>query len=308
MQPLRGIAYKLIAVMCFIVMQSLVKWVSDDIPAGEAVFFRSFFALPIIIGWLAMRGDLRTGLKAANPMAHVWRGFIGTCAMGSMFAGLAFLPLPEVTALTYAMPLLVVIFAAMFLDEKVGVFRIGAVVLGLTGVLIVLAPRVTSLGGDTVQTMEAVGAIIVLLGAVCGALAQIFIRKMVQTEEVSAIVFWFSCTSTVMALFTLPFGWAMPSGGQLVALILCGLVGGVGQIFLTSSYRFADASLVAPFDYASMLFAILIGYFIFMEVPTGQMLFGAALIILAGMLIILRERQLGIRREKARQAKGWTQS
>ncbi|WP_407494096.1 DMT family transporter [Pseudooceanicola sp. MF1-13] len=303
MQPLRGIAYKLIAVICFIVMQSLVKWVSTDIPAGEAVFFRSFFALPIIIGWLAVRGDLKTGLKAANPMAHVWRGFIGTCAMGSMFAGLAFLPLPEVTALTYAMPLLVVVFAAMFLDERVGVFRISAVVLGLVGVLIVLAPRVTSLGGDTVKTMEAVGAIIVLLGAVCGALAQIFIRKMVQTEEVSAIVFWFSCTSTVLALCTLPFGWAMPSGPQLIALVISGLIGGTGQIFLTSSYRFADASLVAPFDYASMLFAILIGYFIFMEVPTGQMLFGAALIILAGLAIILRERQLGIRREKARQAK-----
>lgn len=303
MQPLRGIAYKLIAVMCFIAMQSLVKWVSADVPAGESVFFRSLFALPIIIGWLAVRGDLKTGLRVARPMAHVWRGFIGTCAMGSMFAGLAFLPLPEVTALTYAMPLLVVIFAAMFLDEKVGIFRLGAVALGMTGVLIVLAPRVTSLQGDTVRTMEAIGAVIVLLGAVCGALAQIFIRKMVQTEEVSAIVFWFSCTSTIMALFTLPFGWVVPSPAQTVALIVTGLIGGIGQIFLTSSYRFADASLVAPFDYASMLFAILIGYFIFAEVPTGQMLFGAALIILAGIIIILRERQLGIRREKARQAK-----
>jgi drug/metabolite transporter (DMT)-like permease len=303
MQPLRGIAYKLIAVMCFITMQSLVKWVSSDVPAGESVFFRSLFALPIIIGWLAMRGDLRTGLRVARPMAHVWRGFIGTCAMGSMFAGLAFLPLPEVTALTYAMPLLVVIFAAMFLDERVGAFRLGAVALGLTGVLIVLAPRLTALEGDTVRTMEAVGAVIVLFGAVCGALAQIFIRKMVQTEEVSAIVFWFSCTSTLMALLTVPFGWVIPSPAQFGALVLTGLIGGVGQIFLTSSYRFADASLVAPFDYASMIFAILIGYFVFMEVPTGQMLFGASLIILAGIVIILRERQLGIRRDKDRQAK-----
>ncbi|WP_136636229.1 DMT family transporter [Pseudooceanicola onchidii] len=303
MQPLRGIAYKLTAVMCFIVMQALVKWVSTDIPAGEAVFFRSLLALPIIIVWLAMRGDLRTGLRVANPMSHVWRGFIGTIAMGSMFAGLAFLPLPEVTALTYAMPLLVVIFAAMFLDERVGVFRLGAVALGLFGVLIILAPRLTALEGDTVKTMEAIGAMIVLFGAVCGALAQIFIRKMVQTEEVSAIVFWFSCTSTLMALLTIPFGWAMPTPMQFAALILTGLVGGIGQIFLTSSYRYADASLVAPFDYASMLFAILIGYFIFAEVPTLQMLLGAALIILAGIAIILRERHLGIRREKARQAK-----
>ena len=223
--------------------------------------------------------------------------------MGSMFAGLAFLPLPEVTALNYAMPLLVVVFAAMFLDEKVGVFRLGAVALGLIGVLIVLAPRVTALEGDTVRTMEAVGAVIVVLGAVCGALAQIFIRKMVATEEVSAIVFWFSCTSTVMALMTLPFGWVVPSTGQAVALVVIGLVGGLGQIFLTSSYRYADASLVAPFDYASMLFAILIGYFLFSEVPTLQMLSGASLIILAGIIIILRERHLGLQRAKARQAK-----
>jgi drug/metabolite transporter (DMT)-like permease len=116
--------------------------------------------------------------------------------------------------------------------------------------------------------MEAVGAVVVLFGAVCGALAQIFIRKMVQTEEVAAIVFWFSCTSTIMALLTLPFGWVVPSPMQALVLVITGLIGGVGQIFLTSSYRFADASLVAPFDYASMLFAILIGYFIFAEVPT----------------------------------------
>ena len=73
------------------------------------------------------------------------------------------------------------------------------------GVLIVLAPRVTAFGGDTIRTMEAVGAIIVLLGATCGALAQIYIRKMVATEQVSAIVFWFTCTSIVMSLMTLPY-------------------------------------------------------------------------------------------------------
>lgn len=303
MQPLRGIALKLIAVMCFIAMSSLVKAASDTVPPGESVFFRSFFALPVIIGWLAMRGDLGTGLRVASPMAHVWRGFIGTCAMGSMFAGLAFLPLPDVTALNYAMPLLTVVFAAMFLNERVGVFRIGAVILGLVGVLIVLAPRVTAFGGDTIRTMEAVGAIIVLLGATCGALAQIYIRKMVATEQVSAIVFWFTCTSIVMSLMTLPFGWVVPEWDITLMLIITGLVGGTGQICLTSAYRYADASLVAPFDYASMIFAILIGYFIFDEVPTGQMLFGAVLIMLAGIAIILRERHLGIQRDKARQAK-----
>ena len=303
MSPLKGIALKLIAVMLFIVMSSLIKAVSDTVPPGQAVFFRSFFAIPVIFAWLALRGDLRTGLRVESRMGHFWRGAVGTTAMGLMFAGLGLLPLPEVTALGYTAPLLVVVFAAMFLDEKVGFFRIGAVALGLVGVLIVLAPRLTSISGPTVETAQAVGAVLVLMGATCAALAQIYIRKLVQTEQTSAIVFYFSLTSTLLSLLTVPFGWVIPGVTETVMLVLAGLLGGLAQIFLTSSFRFADASVIAPFDYASMLFAILIGYFVFSEVPTPQILLGATLIILAGIIIILRERQLGLRRERARAVK-----
>lgn len=303
MQPLKGILFKIIAVICFITMTSLIKVSADHVPPGEAVFFRSFFALPVILVWLAMRGDLATGWRVKSPMAHVWRGFIGTTAMGCGFAGLAFLPLPEVTALQYATPLLVVIFAAMFLHEQVGIYRMGAVAAGMVGVMIVLAPRVTTLGAGQVEMGQALGAIIVLFGATCAALAQVQIRNMVRTEQTPAIVFWFSVTSTVMGLATIPFGWSLPSGAEALMLILAGLLGGVGQIFLTSSYRYADASVVAPFDYASMLFALGIGYFIFDEVPTMQMLLGAAIVIAAGVFIILREHHLGLQREKARAAK-----
>jgi len=303
MAPLKGIALKLCAVLLFIIMSSLVKATADHVPPGEAVFFRSFFAIPVILTWLALRGDLATGLRAISPMGHVWRGVVGTLAMGLIFAGLGLLPLPEVTALGYTAPLLVVVFAAMFLDEKVGIFRLGAVALGLVGVLIVLAPRLTTLSGPTVQTAEALGALVVLMGATCAALAQIYIRKLVQTEQTSAIVFYFSLTSTVLSLLTLPFGWVIPGGTEIVLLICAGLLGGMAQIFLTSSYRFADASVIAPFDYASMLFALVIGYVIFDEVPTGQVLFGAALVIVAGIVIILRERQLGIRRDRAREVR-----
>lgn len=303
MSPLKGIALKLIAVMLFIVMSSLIKAVSDTVPPGQAVFFRSFFAIPVIFAWLALRGDLRTGLRVESRMGHFWRGVVGTTAMGLMFAGLGLLPLPEVTALGYTAPLLVVVFAAMFLDEKVGFFRIGAVALGLVGVLIVLALRLTSISGPTVETAQAVGAVLVLMGATCAALAQIYIRKLVQTEQTSAIVFYFSLTSTLLSLLTVPFGWVIPGVTETVMLVLAGLLGGLAQIFLTSSFRFADASVIAPFDYASMLFAILIGYFVFSEVPTPQILLGATLIILAGIIIILRERQLGLRRERARAVK-----
>ncbi|WP_338549532.1 DMT family transporter [Roseovarius phycicola] len=303
MNPFKGIALKLCAVMLFIVMSALIKAASENVPPGQAVFFRSFFAIPVIFAWLALRGEMRSGLKVASRMGHFWRGVVGTTAMGLMFAGLGLLPLPEVTALGYAAPLLVVVFAAMFLDEKVGVFRIGAVALGLAGVLIVLAPRLTTLSGPNVETAQAVGAVLVLLGATCAALAQIYIRKLVRTERTSAIVFYFSLTSTLLSLLTIPFGWVIPGLTETVFLISAGILGGVAQIFLTSAYRYADASVIAPFDYASMLFAIAIGYVFFDEVPTQQMLIGGGLVILAGITIILRERQLGLKRGRARSLK-----
>ena len=303
MRPLRGIAFKLASVLVFIVMASLIKATAEHVPAGQAVFFRSFFAMPVILVWLALRRELGTGLKTGNPMGHLWRGVVGTLAMGLGFAGLGYLPLPEVTAIGYAAPLLTVVFAAMFLGEEVRAFRISAVALGMTGVLIVLAPRL-SLDPGAAGIAEAFGAMLVLGGAVFAALAQVFVRKLVQTEATPAIVFYFSLTATLLSLVTLPFGWVWPDPREAGLLVLAGLLGGVGQILLTSSYREADASLVAPFDYASMLFALGIGYFVFAEVPTLPMLGGAALIVTAGILIIWRERQLGL--ERARQRKAMT--
>ncbi|RYH04084.1 DMT family transporter [Salipiger sp. IMCC34102] len=300
--PLRGIGLKLVSVCLFVIMSALIKAASVEVPPGEAVFFRSFLALPVILIWLAMRHELRDGWKTAYPLGHVWRGLAGTSAMGLGFAGLGLLPLPEVTAIGYAAPLLVVIFAAMFLNERVGIFRLSSVAAGMVGVLIVLSPRLSlGVGTDTAQTL---GAVLVLMGAVFAALAQVFVRKMVATENTAAIVFWFSVTATIASFLTLPWGWVMPSAPMLAMLVTAGLLGGLGQIFLTSSYRFAEASLVAPFDYSSMLLALIIGYLVFDEVPTGTMLLGAAVVIAAGIAIILRERHLGLQRARQRKVTG----
>ncbi len=302
MSPVRGITLKIASVLVFIIMASLIKFVSDSVPPGQAVFFRSLFAIPVIVGWLALRGELVRGLQTPAPMSHFWRGLAGTSAMMLGFAGLAYLPLPEVTAIGYAAPLLTVIFAAMFLGENVRVFRFSAVCVGLGGVLIVLSPRLSI--DNTLNHAEALGAILVLTGAVFAALAQIFIRKMVATESTTAIVFYFSLSATCLSLITLPFGWVMPTLPQFSALMVAGVLGGIGQILLTSSYRHADASVVAPFEYASILFALVIGYWVFGEVPTRTMLIGASIIVLAGIVIILREHQLGL--ERARQRKVMT--
>ncbi|WP_096786711.1 DMT family transporter [Rhodobacter sp. CZR27] len=299
MHPLRGIGLKVASVLIFIVMSSLIKATADRVPAGEAVFFRSFFAMPVILVWLVWRRELRVGLRPVNPMGHVWRGLVGTLAMGLGFAGLAYLPLPEVTALGYAAPLLTVIFAAMFLGEEVRAFRISAVALGLAGVLIVLSPRLTVLSGG-IGHREAFGAMLVLGGAVFAGLAQVFIRKLVTTEATAAIVFYFSLTATLLSFVTLPFGWVRPTPTEAALLIGAGVLGGIAQILLTSSYRHADASLVAPFEYASMLFALAIGYAVFGETPTLVMLGGASLVVAAGILIIWRERRLGLERARQR--------
>ncbi len=298
--PYRAIAFKVTSVLLFVVMASLIKAASAEVPPGEAVFFRSLFATPVIMVWLLSRGELRTGLKARDPKAHIWRGFIGSMAMGMSFAGLAILPLYEVKAIQYAMPLFVVILAAVMLGEVVRKVRLTAVGMGMIGVLIILWPRLTAFADAGADPRLAIGALVVLTGSLCAAFAQIHVRRMVETEETAAIVFWFSLTATGLSLLTAPFGWAVPSAQATAFLVSAGLVGGAGQILLTASYRYADASVIAPFEYTSMLFALVIGLIVFDEIPTAGMLAGAALVIAAGVLIILRERYLHIQRGKGR--------
>ncbi len=139
-----------------------------------------------------------------------------------------------------------------------------------------------------------------LMAAVFMALAVVFVRKLVESESTSAIVFYFSLTCSALSLVTLPFGWVLPTPAEAALLVAAGLLGGFAQILLTASYRHADASVIAPFDYTSILLALAIGYGLFGEVPTGPMLIGAALVTVAGLFIIWRERQLGLERGRAR--------
>ena len=297
-RPALGVALKVVAILLFTTMAALIKSTADEVPAGEAVFFRSFFAIPIILLWLSQRGELKHGLKANSPMGHVWRGLFGTIAMGLTFTGLGLLPLPEVTAIGFATPIFTVALAAILLGEQVRMYRLTAVAMGLIGVMIILWPRLSDLGAA--DQAAAIGALLILIATLMRSLVQIHIRQLVQSEHTAAIVFYFSVTASVLSLLTLPFGWVVPSAGTVAVLVLAGLIGGVAQILVTSAYRFGSASMLAPYDYTSMLAAILIGYVFFDELPTAVMLSGAALVIVAGVLVIWRERQLGLERSKAR--------
>lgn len=298
-RPGTAIALKLLAVFLFMVMAAMIKIATQEVPPGQAVFFRSFFAMPIILIWIMQRGEIREALVPNNLRGHVWRGFFGTTAMALTFAGLSLLPLPEVTAIGYATPIFTVILAAIMLGETVRIFRISAVALGLVGVMIVMWPRL-SLDSDSIDMAATIGALMVLTASLLRALVQIHIRTLVQTEHTAAIVFYFSLTASVLSLLSLPFGWVVPSMRDLYLLVGAGLIGGVAQIMVTSSYRFAGAAMLAPFDYASLIFATLIGYVVFNEIPTLTVVAGSALVVLGGILIIWRERYLGMDRRKAR--------
>lgn len=296
-RPGLAIGLKLAALFLFTALSAIIKSTSDAVPPGEAVFFRSLFAIPVILVWLALRGTLSQGLRTRNPMLHFKRALLGTTAMGMTFAGLGLLPLPEVTAIGFAAPIFTVLLAALMLGETVRIIRISAVTMGLVGVLIMLWPRLTGGGLEDGATL---GAALILAATLCRALVQIHVRRMVETEPTSAIVFYFSATAALLSLLSLPFGWVVPDLATTALLVLVGLIGGVAQILVTSAFRFAPASMLAPYDYSSMLFAILLGYVLFAELPTLVMLIGAAVVIASNILVIWREHQLGLERARVR--------
>ncbi len=296
-RPLLAVGLKLGALFLFTAMSALVKALSEDFPPGELVFFRSLFAVPVIVIWLMSRGELAQGFVVKKPMGHFWRGVLGTAAMGLTFTGLSLLPLPEVTAIGYATPIFTLILAAVMLGERIRMIRIGAVALGLLGVLIMIWPR---LGSSEMELAATIGALCVLGATLARAFVQIHIRQLVQVDHPAAIVFYFSMTATLLSGLTAFWGWTMPTWEQAGILIAMGLTGGIAQILVTSSYRFGQASMLAPYDYTSMLFAIVIGYIWFDELPTVAILVGAVLVIGGNVVVIWREHQLGLERGKAR--------
>ncbi|MCC2688911.1 MAG: hypothetical protein K0S21_1714 [Rhizobiaceae bacterium] len=297
---LHGILLKVVSVAVFVGMSTFIK-AAGQLPAGQIVFFRSFFAtLPVLV-FLAWHRELRTGFRTKRPFSHIARGLFGVTGMGMGFFALTRLPLPEAITLNYAQPLLVVVFGALFLGETIRVYRWSAVAVGLVGVIIVSWPKLSLLRSPgMLGDEELMGVIAALAGATVSALTMLFVRSLVQTEKTATIVLWFSLSASAAGLLTIPFGWAQLSAAQFTLLVGAGLCGGIGQILMTEAYRYADVSTVAPFEYTSLILGLVIGYAVFGDIPTVQMLSGGAIVVAAGIFIIWREQQLGLKRGAAR--------
>ena len=190
--------------------------------------------------------------------------------------------------------------AAVVLKERVRIYRWSAVLVGFAGVIVMLVPHfdVGYYAAAGAGTAAAAGSLFAITSAVCNAGTVIQTRRLVQSETTPSIVFYFSLVCAIAGAVTLPFAWHTPTGSELVALIALGVLGGIAHIFLTESYRFATASVVAPFDYSSMLWALMLGYWLFGELPSALVYVGGAIVAGAGLFVIWRERALGLKRQR----------
>jgi len=296
-----GIALQLGATLAFTVLGAIVRYLGDRVPVGEVVFVRSFVALVPLLLMLAWRRELAAAVRTKNFFGHFTRGITNVAAMFFNFAAIARIPLADAAAISFATPIFSVVLAAIFLGEVVRVFRWSAVIVGFVGVIVMVSPHIGHAPRDEASST---GALFALAWAFLLAVVVTQVRHLSKTETTASLVFYYSMLSSLVSLLTLYWGWVMPSPADMAALIATGILGGIGQILITESYRYASASAVAPFSYSSMLYAVVLGYFLFGEVPEPIVLVGAAIVVAAGLFVIWREHKLGIDRAKERRAEG----
>jgi drug/metabolite transporter (DMT)-like permease len=300
----KGIGLKLISAVLFAVMSALVRLLGARYPIGEVVFYRSAFAIVPVMAVYAWRGELATVVRTERPLGQAGRGAISIVGMFCNFGALARLPLVEANAISFTSPLFSVALAAFVLKERVRIYRWSAVIIGFIGVLVVLSPH---LSGDELtfafaSATTVAGLAYALTGAMANAGTVIQTRRLAQSETTSSIVFYFSLFCALAGLATWPFGWISPTGPEFAVLVGIGLLGGTAHIFLTESYRYASASVVAPFDYTAMIWALILGYVMFGETPTIMIFAGSLIIAGAGLFVIWRERQLAAAHKLAQTA------
>ncbi len=297
-RPLAAIGLKVASIAVFVGMQAFIK-LAGIVPAGQIVFFRSFFAMVPILILLAWTGEIRTAFYTHRPGRHIVRGIVGVTSMALGFFALTRLPLPEAIVLNYAQPLLVVVISALVLGETVRIFRWTAVAVGFFGVLIISWPKLTLFGSaEGMGSDEALGVVAALAAAAISAVALLQVRSLVATDRSSTIVIWFSLTASAAGLLSMPFGWAPLTGWQIFVLVMSGICGGIAQIMMTEAYRHASVATVAPFEYSSILFGLVVGYLLFADVPTAYTLVGGAIVVVSGLFIVWREQRLGLERAK----------
>ena len=283
-----GIFLRIGATFFFTLMVILIKFLAESVPVGQVVFFRSAVALVPLILFLMWTKDFPSGLRSKRPMGHVMRCLMGCAAMFASFASLKYLPLAHASILGYLAPMLAVVLARFILGENVSPIRWFAVVLSFLGMLVLVLPKAT---GATVDQSYMIGLALALVMAVFTAGAKIQIRSLALTENAGAIAFYFALTCALAGLLTAGLGWVQPNPMQWLLLIGSGLTGGIAHIMMTLALQKSEVSKLAPFEYLSLIFAVIADYTLFNVVP-GLAFVGATALILAAMWLVTFKDQL----------------
>ncbi len=288
---LLGIGLRVGAGVCFACMAASIKLSADHgAHLTEIAFYRFAFGLPPLLVWMALTGSFGAW-RTQRPLAHLWRGTIGLSTMIVAFAAVTLLPLAEATTLSFIAPLFSVALSALLLGEQVGRYRWTAVAVGLIGVIVVMQPAGTRL--------DPLGLGLAVLAALGVAGVTITLRQIGKTERTPTIVLWFTCFAMLVTGVFLPFYGQAHDAETWAILLGLGLSGGIGQLFLTSSLRFAPVPVVVPFDYSQLLWAVLLGWLLWDTHPAMTTGIGAAIIVGSGLYTLYREHRLG--RDRARE-------
>jgi drug/metabolite transporter (DMT)-like permease len=286
----RAILLLLAASATFAVAAAAVKGLGGEVPIAQIVLARNVFALPILLLLVPQSGGWAT-LRPRKPWLHVARTLSGMMGMVGSFVGYTYLPLATTTVLAFTMPLFLTALSVLLLHERVGWRRWTAVVVGFGGVALVARP------GAGQEALPLVPVLMVLLGGLGWALAMMSIRRMGEAGETGvSIVIWFALLSSAGAILaTIPV-WVWPTPWQWVLLVSTGAISAFAQLMMTEAYRRGDTTLLAPFEYAGVLWTVLLGVVFWSEWPDLLDLVGFAVLVGAGLFIWAREVRLGVRR------------
>ena len=273
--------YKSLSVLFFVLMSVCIKATGDHIPLFQVVFFRNFFALiPLFFVIYFLKLKISTINK--YPL-HLGRAIIGITAMSLFFISIRYVPLVEMQTISFSSVFFISILSVFFLGEKIGYRRIIAVIVGFIGVVVILNP------GSAIFSNY---SFLPLIASFFLSIAVIFLKKILLTNNNILSVWIFTAFCTVISLFFYDDTWIWPQGYDLIFMIASGFLGFIAQICLTKSFQMADASLLAPLDFSSVIWSFLIGYIFFQEFITLNVLLGGLIIIMSVSYIFYRERVL----------------
>jgi drug/metabolite transporter (DMT)-like permease len=285
---IRALGLRLFSVTTFSAMGAAIKLTSESgIKLPEIMFWRQFLALPVVVLFIAAVPGFKS-LRTNRMSIHARRTVLGLMAMTCTFGALVLLPLAEATTFSFTVPVFATILAAIFLHERVGVHRWAAVLLGFAGVLIVLQPGQVPI--------PLLGAAVGLAAAFMVGVTSLQIRELGRTEASTTTVFWFTILSVPALGLVLPFVMTPHDRYQWLLLASIGTLGGIGQMAMTASLRYAPVSVVVVVDYSALIWSTAFGWLIWAHLPATSTWLGAPLIIASGLYIVWREHRLLIAR------------